>query len=174
MQAFHPFHASCLIHWILLCESEMADLRNKTKVTRGRKGRSTLKNRISSIFCPECQGTGVAIKGEELEKPTIPLSEVPNGYLSLTSLWTYACIIILFVIRLRYLTIILSAIYCAYHLSRCFFISWKPLRQTRHGWKILKFLRNAPLDFISLLVVLKNLRLALHLSGLCSLRLSSF
>ncbi|CAL9092912.1 unnamed protein product [Musa textilis] len=74
--AFHPFHASCLIHWILLCESEMADQRNKTKVTRGRKGRSTLKNRISSIFCPECQGTGVAIKGEELEKPTIPLSEM--------------------------------------------------------------------------------------------------
>ncbi|URE06240.1 hypothetical protein MUK42_21146 [Musa troglodytarum] len=76
MQAFHPFHASCLIHWILLCESEMADQRNKTKVTRGRKGRSMLKNRISSIFCPECQGTGVAIKGEELEKPTIPLSEM--------------------------------------------------------------------------------------------------
>lgn len=74
--AFHPFHASCLIHWILLCESEMADQRNKTKVTRGRKGRSTLKNRISSIFCLECQGTGVAIQGEELEKPTIPLSEM--------------------------------------------------------------------------------------------------
>ncbi|KAJ8512269.1 hypothetical protein OPV22_002703 [Ensete ventricosum] len=75
--AFHPFHASCLIHWILICELEMlADQKQSTKTTRGRKGRSTLKNRISSVFCPECQGTGVSIQGEEFEKPTIPLSEM--------------------------------------------------------------------------------------------------
>ncbi|CAL9154237.1 unnamed protein product [Musa hybrid cultivar] len=75
--AFHPFHASCLIHWILICELEMlADQKQSTKTTRGRKGRSTLKNRISSVFCPECQGTGISIQGEEFEKPTIPLSEM--------------------------------------------------------------------------------------------------
>ncbi|WOL06048.1 hypothetical protein Cni_G14780 [Canna indica] len=75
--AFHPFHASCLIHWILLCELEMlADQTKPPKTTRGRKGRTTLKNRISSIFCPECQGTGVSIEGEDLEKPTVPLSEM--------------------------------------------------------------------------------------------------
>ncbi|CAL9756836.1 unnamed protein product [Musa acuminata subsp. burmannicoides] len=75
--AFHPFHASCLIHWILICELEMlAGQKQSTKTTRGRKGRSTLKNRISSVFCPECQGTGISIQGEEFEKPTIPLSEM--------------------------------------------------------------------------------------------------
>ncbi|XP_042457102.1 uncharacterized protein LOC122041475 [Zingiber officinale] len=75
--AFHPFHASCLIHWILLCESEiLADQKTKMRVTRGRKSKSTLKNQITSIFCPECQGTGVCIQGDELEKPTTPLSEM--------------------------------------------------------------------------------------------------
>ncbi|URD99095.1 hypothetical protein MUK42_29846 [Musa troglodytarum] len=75
--AFHPFHASCLIHWILICELEMlADQKQSTKTTRGRKERSTLKSLISSAFCPECQGTGISIQGEELEKPTIPLSEM--------------------------------------------------------------------------------------------------
>ncbi|KAG6499267.1 hypothetical protein ZIOFF_039024 [Zingiber officinale] len=44
--------------------------------SRGRKGKATLQNKISSIFCTECQGIGVAIQGEELEKPTIPLSEM--------------------------------------------------------------------------------------------------
>ncbi|THU73379.1 hypothetical protein C4D60_Mb04t22210 [Musa balbisiana] len=75
--AFHPFHASCLVHWILICELEMlANQKQSTKTTRGRKGRSTLKNQISSVFCPECQGTGISIQGEELEKPTTPLSEM--------------------------------------------------------------------------------------------------
>ncbi|XP_042433224.1 uncharacterized protein LOC122019778 [Zingiber officinale] len=79
--AFHPFHVSCLIHWILLCEVEMlANPKKKKKNIRrpskGRKGKATLQNKISSIFCTECQGTGVAIQGEELEKPTIPLSEM--------------------------------------------------------------------------------------------------
>ncbi|XP_074585740.1 uncharacterized protein LOC141841464 [Curcuma longa] len=79
--AFHPFHVSCLIHWILLCEVEMlANPKKKKKKnrrpSRGRKGKATLQNKISSIFCTECQGTGATIQGEELEKPTIPLSEM--------------------------------------------------------------------------------------------------
>ncbi|PKA60182.1 hypothetical protein AXF42_Ash021193 [Apostasia shenzhenica] len=73
--AFHVFHASCLIHWVLLLEFEMW-VKQSSKGTRGRKGKSSLKNRhISSVFCPECQGTGVPISGDELEKPTVPLSE---------------------------------------------------------------------------------------------------
>jgi hypothetical protein len=31
---------------------------------------------IESIICPECQGTGIHVEGEELENPTISLSEV--------------------------------------------------------------------------------------------------
>ena len=35
-----------------------------------------IRKQIYSSFCPECQGTGVNIDGNELEKPTVPLSEV--------------------------------------------------------------------------------------------------
>lgn len=31
---------------------------------------------VHSVFCPECQGTGMNIQGEELEKPRIALSQV--------------------------------------------------------------------------------------------------
>ncbi|KAG8641438.1 uncharacterized protein LOC110629991 [Manihot esculenta] len=89
--AFHVFHTSCLIHWILLCEYEMA--RNQSvgpKARRGSKRKSgaksnkagkdgkvkALKHQIDSVFCPECQGTGVKIEEDELEMPTIPLSEM--------------------------------------------------------------------------------------------------
>lgn len=75
--AFHLFHASCLIHWILLLEYEiLVSQLNSTKGTRGRKGRATQKNVISSVLCPECQGTGILVEGDEFEKPTIPVSEM--------------------------------------------------------------------------------------------------
>ncbi|CAD5174801.1 unnamed protein product [Musa acuminata subsp. malaccensis] len=75
--AFHPFHASCLIHWILICELEMlADQKQSTETTEDAREDQRLENRISSVFCPECQGTGISIQGEELEKPTVPLSEM--------------------------------------------------------------------------------------------------
>lgn len=35
-----------------------------------------ITKQIYSSFCPECQGTGVKIEGDDLEKPTVPLSEV--------------------------------------------------------------------------------------------------
>ncbi|KAJ6379251.1 hypothetical protein OIU76_015965 [Salix suchowensis] len=88
--AFHVFHTSCLIHWIIYCEFEM--VRNQTVSTKGgrtcRKKNGTksnttgkdgtvnvLPNPIVYVFCPDCQGTGVYIEGDEFEKPLTPLSE---------------------------------------------------------------------------------------------------
>ena len=31
---------------------------------------------ISSVLCPECQGTGIVVEGDELEKPDVSLSQV--------------------------------------------------------------------------------------------------
>ncbi|CAN1231305.1 hypothetical protein LINPERPRIM_LOCUS3412 [Linum perenne] len=89
--AFHVFHTSCLILWVLLCEFEM--LTTKPVVSKPRRksrrknsgkqnGRGIvpesnhLKTQISCVFCPECQGTGIEIDGDELEKPGFPLSEM--------------------------------------------------------------------------------------------------
>ena len=30
---------------------------------------------ISSVLCPECQGTGIEVEGDELEKPDVSLSQ---------------------------------------------------------------------------------------------------
>ncbi|KAJ4729824.1 Acyl-[acyl-carrier-protein]--UDP-N-acetylglucosamine O-acyltransferase [Melia azedarach] len=87
---FHVFHISCLVHWILLCEIEImtnqpvspkvkrrSRRKNGTKRVEARKGGENIfTNHISSPFCPECQGTGVNIDGDELEKPTISLSQM--------------------------------------------------------------------------------------------------
>ncbi|KDP24143.1 hypothetical protein JCGZ_25800 [Jatropha curcas] len=89
--AFHVFHTSCLIHWILLCEYEMdrnqsvspkakrrSKRKNGTKSSKtGNDGRmKPIKTHIDCVFCPECQGTGVKMEEDELENPTIPLSEM--------------------------------------------------------------------------------------------------
>ncbi|KAJ6814067.1 uncharacterized protein M6B38_139240 [Iris pallida] len=77
--AFHLFHTSCLIHWILQCEFELwiNGPALPKPVTRGRKAKLAQKNDvISSVFCPECQGTGIRIEGEEFEKPTVILPKM--------------------------------------------------------------------------------------------------
>ncbi|KAL6543368.1 hypothetical protein OROHE_010888 [Orobanche hederae] len=87
--AFHLFHISCLIHWILLCEVEIyakrpvkPEVRRKSRrnvkgKSRGnRKKPEVQEKQVHTVFCPECQGTGTKLDGEELEKPTVPLSEV--------------------------------------------------------------------------------------------------
>lgn len=105
--AFHVFHISCLIHWILLCEFEMftnppvhPKVRRKSKrrvksmvnqlgKQRGPKVNGVKRNQskketdagtlcpqIHSVFCPDCQGTGLQIEEGELEKPTVPLSQM--------------------------------------------------------------------------------------------------
>ncbi|KAG8364705.1 hypothetical protein BUALT_Bualt18G0026400 [Buddleja alternifolia] len=89
--AFHVFHISCLIHWILLCEVEIyanqsvepkvkRKSRKKVKGKDGKRGENhemqESRKQIDSVFCPECQGTGITVDGEELEKPTVALSEI--------------------------------------------------------------------------------------------------
>ncbi|XP_021717365.1 uncharacterized protein LOC110685194 [Chenopodium quinoa] len=103
--AFHVFHTSCLIHWILLCEHEMfmkppvlpkvrrrskrtkskvnqleteckADNVVKHKQTRKESEEKTSSDQINSVFCPDCQGTGLHIEGDNLEQPNVPLSEM--------------------------------------------------------------------------------------------------
>ncbi|XP_052179129.1 uncharacterized protein LOC127792605 [Diospyros lotus] len=88
---FHVFHISCLIHWILLRELEMSNTQSaglKVKRKSRRKARpkcngsreddeeKTLQKQVLSVLCPVCQGTGINVDGDELEKPTVPLSEM--------------------------------------------------------------------------------------------------
>lgn len=62
-------------------------VKRRSKRKNGAKSKSTklMKNadkiaplvtQFASVFCPECQGTGVDIEGDSLEKPVVPLSEV--------------------------------------------------------------------------------------------------
>ncbi|KAJ6763831.1 ACYL-UDP-N-ACETYLGLUCOSAMINE O-ACYLTRANSFERASE [Salix purpurea] len=45
--------------------------------TTGKDGTVNVSpNPIVSVFCPDCQGTGVNIEGDEFEKPLTPLSEM--------------------------------------------------------------------------------------------------
>ncbi|GAA0150255.1 acyltransferase [Lithospermum erythrorhizon] len=90
--AFHVFHVSCLIHWILLCELEIYSkkpvapaVKRKSRRKTGAKNKVVRKtneikitgNQAHSLFCPECQGTGMKLLDEkELERPTVPLSEI--------------------------------------------------------------------------------------------------
>lgn len=55
--------------------------RSRKKAGGKRKGKGKneeikANRQICSAFCPECQGTGINIESDELEKPTVPLSEV--------------------------------------------------------------------------------------------------
>ncbi|KAL6641272.1 hypothetical protein ACP70R_019453 [Stipagrostis hirtigluma subsp. patula] len=77
--AYHLFHTSCLLHWTILCQYEMLtdQIAIKGKSNRGRKAKNAPKKcKLTSVLCPECQGTGIHIEGDELEKPTISLSEM--------------------------------------------------------------------------------------------------
>ncbi|MFQ6648519.1 hypothetical protein Gotur_021932 [Gossypium turneri] len=89
--AFHVFHTSCLIHWILLCELERIEdhsVNPKARRRSRRKNRTKCKKMgkdgetkptgtlINSVLCPECQGTGIEVEGDELEKPDVSLSQM--------------------------------------------------------------------------------------------------
>ncbi|XP_010526515.1 PREDICTED: uncharacterized protein LOC104804061 [Tarenaya hassleriana] len=87
--AFHLFHASCVIHWFLFCEREIFTTASPKGKKRCRKQSSRKRNQmgkgeeangviseIFSVFCPECQGTGVDIEGGDLERDTFPLSQM--------------------------------------------------------------------------------------------------
>ncbi|KAL8153228.1 hypothetical protein V2J09_010988 [Rumex salicifolius] len=107
--AFHVFHISCLIHWILLCDSEMfanksVEPTSKQKPKRKTRSKSgerveekgcakrsgirkqsegkVLHQQITSVFCSDCQGTGMGSGEDELEKPTYHLSELTEAHKS--------------------------------------------------------------------------------------------
>ncbi|MCD9646550.1 hypothetical protein HAX54_036470 [Datura stramonium] len=81
--AFHVFHDIFLIHWILLCELEAYDKPvDEPKVETKAKRRSEKTGPKNSAredeikaeadllgVLSECQGTGISIEGDELEKP---------------------------------------------------------------------------------------------------------
>ncbi|WOG98754.1 hypothetical protein DCAR_0418099 [Daucus carota subsp. sativus] len=89
--AFHVFHISCLVHWILLSELEIhnnqtagSEVKQRGRKKAGVKRKELAKDgdikfigkKIYSVFCPECQGSGIDIHGDELEKPPVSLSEM--------------------------------------------------------------------------------------------------
>ncbi|CAH2077703.1 unnamed protein product [Thlaspi arvense] len=85
--AFHLFHVSCVVHWFLFCETEILG----SKIAGGKGKRRCTKTKqsgvkwnellgdvswqIFSVFCPECQGTGINIEGDVIERDTFPLSQ---------------------------------------------------------------------------------------------------
>ncbi|XP_024023416.1 uncharacterized protein LOC21394829 [Morus notabilis] len=88
--AFHLFHTSCLIHWVLLCEVEKCTNQSEAPKVKRRSRRKAaskcnevlndsevkaFRTPINRVICPECQGTGTMIDGED-EKPTVPLSKM--------------------------------------------------------------------------------------------------
>ncbi|KAH9318624.1 hypothetical protein KI387_020393, partial [Taxus chinensis] len=96
--SFHVFHTTCLIDWILLCESKIwLSQFNGGKVPR--KGRwsvseqrrkqmnkvksSSSSSNCGSVFCPECQGTGLKTRAGQLEVPRYRLAQVFDWILEL-------------------------------------------------------------------------------------------
>lgn len=72
-----------------MCEVEIITYKSTGSKVRRRSRRKTaakcngkdaqkksLNPQIYSVFCPECQGTGIVVDGDDLEKPTLPLSQV--------------------------------------------------------------------------------------------------
>ncbi|KAF7805927.1 uncharacterized protein G2W53_038088 [Senna tora] len=89
--AFHMFHASCLVHWILMCEYDIITnnlafpnvrRRSKRKIAANvnQNGKEcelkVARGKMNSVFCPECQGTGIVIDGDQLEHAPFSLSEM--------------------------------------------------------------------------------------------------
>ncbi|KAL9322472.1 hypothetical protein ACSQ67_010525 [Phaseolus vulgaris] len=87
-KAFHVFHTSCLIHWIILCEFEIItnhlvrpNVRRIVKRKIASDGEKIGKEKdiekhIRTVFCPECQGTGMVIDGDGVEQPEFSLSQM--------------------------------------------------------------------------------------------------
>lgn len=80
LQAFHVFHTSCVIHWILFCEYEI--IKNRFVRPNDSQPKPVFisncgipDKEIKQVLCPECQGTGVTIGGV-LERPKFSLSQV--------------------------------------------------------------------------------------------------
>ncbi|KAJ4975963.1 hypothetical protein NE237_001069 [Protea cynaroides] len=91
--AFHVFHTSCLIHWILICEFEIWKNKSsssqpsyeygredgsKCSKTEVKDGKGAARVPIFSVFCPECRGTGINIEGDKRQTPTVSVSQMFN------------------------------------------------------------------------------------------------
>ncbi|TYG85509.1 hypothetical protein ES288_A13G060300v1 [Gossypium darwinii] len=88
--AFHLYHTSCLINWILLCELETIESHKVNPIVRRRYRRKNgakcnemgkdLETKpmgflISSILCPECQGTGIEVEDDKMFRYKIKVSD---------------------------------------------------------------------------------------------------
>lgn len=78
--AFHVFHTSCVVHWILFCEYEI--IKNRSAHQNDSQPKPVYVSNcgipdkeIKQVLCPECQGTGVIIGGV-LERPKFSLSQL--------------------------------------------------------------------------------------------------
>ncbi|KAG8473328.1 hypothetical protein CXB51_035447 [Gossypium anomalum] len=93
--AFHLYHTSCLIHWILLYELETIESHKVNPIVRRRYRRKNgakcnemgkdLETKpmgflISSKLCSECQGTGIEVEDDKLEKPDISVLRTDYAY----------------------------------------------------------------------------------------------
>ncbi|XP_020581945.1 uncharacterized protein LOC110025678 [Phalaenopsis equestris] len=76
--AFHLFHVSCLINWVLLCEFEMWTQRSMNpRRTRGRKGKEPINKRVmTSIVCSACMGSGIHTEKGAREGSRFPLPQI--------------------------------------------------------------------------------------------------
>ncbi|XP_024381715.1 uncharacterized protein [Physcomitrium patens] len=97
LQVFHVFHSACLIEWVAFCEAKTwnASLTMSRKLKRRKTvhlnvqrpaygvdggqdwcGTETEFTSETSIFCPECQGTGIKLEGSHLERPRFRLNQL--------------------------------------------------------------------------------------------------
>uniref|UniRef100_A0A6N2M3E2 Uncharacterized protein n=1 Tax=Salix viminalis TaxID=40686 RepID=A0A6N2M3E2_SALVM len=83
--AFHVFHTSCLVHWKVdqVYKEEIRKEWNQIKYNRKGWNSECLPNPIVSVFCPDCQGTGVNIEEMSLRShlPAFRVSEGHRGWM---------------------------------------------------------------------------------------------
>lgn len=133
------FHASCLVHWILMCEYDIITnrlalpiVRRRTKRKRGenvnqngKECQMNDKGKINSVFCPECQGTGINIDGDRVEHAPFSLSEVCSLHdflLSSPFSLSYSFLLYLFiVVKLLSSSLLFSLWKARYFLGKCSF-----------------------------------------------------
>ncbi|GMG98581.1 hypothetical protein Nepgr_000421 [Nepenthes gracilis] len=57
-------------------EPDAGKIRIKRNQKKKGSAKGTLCEQICSVFCPDCQGTGINVKGDDLENPAVPLSKM--------------------------------------------------------------------------------------------------
>ncbi|KAL2650705.1 hypothetical protein R1flu_018833 [Riccia fluitans] len=97
---FHVYHSSCLIDWISMYEVKIFSgaldhgIERSRRLSKSRRSavghlkKGSIQEGSSSgvdgnVFCPECQGTGLKVRGSQLERPRYRLSQVFDWVLEL-------------------------------------------------------------------------------------------